>query len=104
MIRISCENRLKYLAGGHVSAQNYSISEEFICLEVYISTGDKICVKLPASSYAKQKFCIGIRSRQRVNDKWGLRPRSVDIWLNMPLILVETFWALIIFEYTILGL
>ena len=60
MIRISCENRLKYLAGGHVSAQNYLISVEFICLEVYISTGIKISVKLRTSSYAKQKFCIGI--------------------------------------------
>ena len=35
MIRISGENRLKYLGCGHVSAQNYSISIKFICLGVY---------------------------------------------------------------------
>ena len=39
MIRISGENRLKYLGCGHVSAQNYSISIKFICLGVY--RGDK---------------------------------------------------------------
>ena len=44
MIRISSENRLKYLGCGHVSAQNYFIPIKFICLGVY--KGDKTCVKL----------------------------------------------------------
>ena len=58
MIRISSENRSKYLGCGHVSAQNYSISIKFICLGVY--RGDKTCVKLRRYSHAKQIFCIGI--------------------------------------------
>ena len=56
MIRISSENRLKYLGCGHVSAQNYSISIKFICLGVYRC--DKICVKL--GTCETDIFCIGI--------------------------------------------
>ena len=58
MIRISSENRSKYLGCGHVSAQNYSISIKFICLGVY--RGNKTCVKLRTYSHAKHIFCIGI--------------------------------------------
>ena len=52
MIRISSENRLKYLGRGHVSAQNYSISKKFICLGVH--RDDKTYVKLRTYSHAKQ--------------------------------------------------
>ena len=56
IIRISSENRLKYLGCGHVSAQNYSISIKFICLGIYRC--DKIYVKLRTYSHAKQIFCV----------------------------------------------
>ena len=56
MIRISSENRLKYLGCGHVFAQNYSISTNFIFLGVYRC--DTKCVKLQTYSHAKQIFCI----------------------------------------------
>ena len=58
IIRISSENRLKYLGCGHVSAQNYSISIKFICLGIYRC--DKIYVKLRTYSHAKQIFCVVI--------------------------------------------
>ena len=58
IIRISSENRSKYLGCGHVSAQNYSISIKYICLGVY--RGNKTCVKVRTYSHAKRIFCISI--------------------------------------------